>query len=79
LKVLCKTLLQLNGTALPSLALENFQELEIEGLSGFDHEKAEESIAGALGTMYAGQYLLCRSDQTWLKLSFKAGADTVSG
>jgi len=42
----------LNGTALPSLALENFQELENSGLSGPDRDKAEELIASALGTMY---------------------------
>jgi len=52
--------LQLDGTALPSLALENFQELE--NLNESDRDKAEEAIADALGTMYAGQYLLSHSD-----------------
>jgi hypothetical protein len=53
-----RTTLQLNGTALPSLALENLQEVEDLGLSGPDRDKAEEMIAGALGSIYAGQYLL---------------------
>jgi hypothetical protein len=46
--------LQLNGTALPSLALENLQELDDLKLSEADRNKAEETIAGALATMYSG-------------------------
>jgi hypothetical protein len=74
----CKILLQLDGTVLPSLALENFQELDNTGLSGSDRDKAEEAISGALATMYAGQYLLCYAAYFWLKWFFEAGADTVS-
>jgi len=48
-----RTTLQLNGTALPSLALENLQEVDDLGLSGPDRDKAEEMIAGALGSIYA--------------------------
>ena len=59
--------MQIDGTALPSLALENFQELEDMGLSGSERDKAEEAISGALGTMYAGQYLLCHAAHIWLK------------
>ena len=44
---------QLNGTALPSLALENFQEVENLKLRGSDHDEADEMIAGALGLIYA--------------------------
>jgi hypothetical protein len=51
-------MLQLNGTALPSLALENFQEIEELELSGSEREKAEETIAGALASIFSGQYLL---------------------
>jgi len=43
----------LNGTALPSLALENFQEVENLKLRGSDRDEAEEIIAGALGSIYA--------------------------
>ena len=46
---------QLNGTAIPSLALESLQELEDLKLSGSDRDKAEKVIAGVLGSMYAGQ------------------------
>jgi len=42
----------LNGTAIPSLALENLQELEDQNLSASDHSKAEEVIACALASMY---------------------------
>ncbi|KAH9967252.1 cytochrome P450 [Russula dissimulans] len=42
----------LDGTALPSIALENFQGLDNMGMSGSDRDKAEEAISGALGTMY---------------------------
>ena len=45
---------QLNGTALPSLALENFQEIENQKISGFERDKAEDVIAGALGSIYLG-------------------------
>jgi hypothetical protein len=48
---------QLNGTARPSLALENLQELENLNLSGPDRNKAEEMIAGVLGSTYSGQCL----------------------
>jgi len=40
----------LNGTAQPSLALDNLQ--EIEKLGGKERQDAEESISGALGSMY---------------------------
>ncbi|KAH9967253.1 cytochrome P450 [Russula dissimulans] len=40
----------LDGTALPSIALENFQELENMVLSGSDRDKAEEAISDALAT-----------------------------
>ena len=50
-------MLQLNGTALPSLALENFQEIESLKLSGSEREKTEETMAGALASLFAGQYL----------------------
>ncbi|KAI0251161.1 cytochrome P450 [Lactifluus subvellereus] len=40
----------LNGTARPSLALENLQ--EAEKLSGSEREEAEKTIANALGSMY---------------------------
>ncbi|KAH9986740.1 cytochrome P450 [Russula compacta] len=42
-----------NGTARPSLALENFQEVENLKLSGSERDKAEETIVGALGSIYA--------------------------
>ncbi|KAH9975189.1 cytochrome P450, partial [Russula compacta] len=42
----------LSGTARPSLALENFQEMESLKLSGSDRDKAEETIAGALASIY---------------------------
>jgi hypothetical protein len=45
---------QLNGTAIPSLALENLQELEDQNLNGSDQSKAEEVIAGALASTYTG-------------------------
>jgi len=44
----------LNGTAVPSLALENLQELENQNLSESDHNMVEEVITGTLGSMYAG-------------------------
>ncbi|KAH9972642.1 cytochrome P450 [Lactifluus volemus] len=40
----------LNGTAKPSLALQNLQ--DIETLSGSERQMAEETVAGALGSMY---------------------------
>jgi len=40
----------LNGTAQPSLALENLQ--ETENLRGKERENAEEEVAGALGSMF---------------------------
>ncbi|KAH9986764.1 cytochrome P450 [Russula compacta] len=40
------------GTARPSLALENFQEVEKRILSESEREKAEEAIVGALGSLY---------------------------
>jgi hypothetical protein len=43
------------GTAVPSLALENLQEVENLKLSGSEREKAEETIAGALGSIYVGE------------------------
>ncbi|KAH9986735.1 cytochrome P450 [Russula compacta] len=43
----------LNGTARPSLALENFQEMDNQKLSGPERDKVEETISGALGSMYA--------------------------
>jgi hypothetical protein len=45
---------QLNGTAIPSLALENLQELEGQHLSELDHNEAEKVVAGALASMYSG-------------------------
>ena len=50
-----RLLFQVNGTARPSLALENLQ--ETEKLSGSEREEAEKTIAHALGSMYAGQSL----------------------
>lgn len=47
--------LQLNGTARPSIALGNFQEMEDLKLNESDRGKAEEAVAGALGSIYAGQ------------------------
>ena len=49
---------QLDGTALPSLALECLQEVENRKLSGSDRDVAEDTIAEALASMYTGQYLL---------------------
>jgi hypothetical protein len=45
--------LQANGTARPSLALENLQ--ETEKLKGIEREYAEEVVTGALGSMYSGE------------------------
>ncbi|KAI9457534.1 cytochrome P450 [Russula earlei] len=42
----------LDGTAQPSLALEGLQEIENLGVA--ERKQAEEVLAGALGTMYAG-------------------------
>jgi hypothetical protein len=53
----CQQTTQRNGTALPSLALENLQEVENRNLSGPDRDKAEETIAAALGSIYSGQCL----------------------
>ena len=53
-----RNLLWLNGTALPSLALENLRELEDLKLSRSERDKTEETIAGALASMYSGQYPL---------------------
>ena len=50
-------MLQRNGTALPSLALENFQEIENLESIGSEREKVEDAIAGALASIFAGQYL----------------------
>jgi len=47
------TLCQVNGTARPSLALENLQ--ETEKLQGEEREKADKVVAGALGSIYAGE------------------------
>jgi hypothetical protein len=49
-----QNMLQLNGTAIPSLALENLQELENQNLSASDRNEAKEVIAGILGSMYIG-------------------------
>jgi hypothetical protein len=46
--------LQLDGTALPSLALEYLQEVENLKLCGSDREKAEETIAEVLASLYSG-------------------------
>jgi hypothetical protein len=51
-------MLQLNGTARPSLALENLQEIESLKLSRSDYDEAEKVIAEALASLYAGQYPL---------------------
>ena len=53
--------LQLDGTALPSLALENIQRAEDLKLSGPDRNKVEETIAGALASMSSGEYPLSHS------------------
>ena len=50
--------LELNGTALPSLALENLQEIESLKLSRSDYDEAEKVIAEALASLYAGQFPL---------------------
>jgi len=47
-------MLQLNGTALPSLAFENLQLDELK-LNGPDLDNAEETIAGPLVSMYSGK------------------------
>jgi hypothetical protein len=47
-------MLQLNGTARPSLALENLRELEDQKLNGPDRNKMEEAMSGALASMYSG-------------------------
>lgn len=47
------TVRQLNGTAQPSLALENLR--ETEKLEEPERKKAEEVIARALGSMYLGE------------------------
>jgi len=46
-------MLQLNGTARPSLALESLQELENLKLSAMDNDRAEQFIAGVLGSNYS--------------------------
>jgi hypothetical protein len=69
--------LQLNGTALPSLALENIQEVENLRLCGSDREQAEKTISGALASLFAGQYLSLCLDLIEHVLKI-AGADTVS-
>ncbi|KAI0253746.1 cytochrome P450 [Lactifluus subvellereus] len=46
----------LNGTAQPSLAFENLR--EAEKLSEPERRSAEETVTGALGSMYGGQYFL---------------------
>lgn len=43
----------LNGTAQPSLALDSLQELENLKLAGSDRDKTEETIVGALGSIYS--------------------------
>ena len=43
---------KLKGTARPSLAQENLQ--QVENLSGTERQKAEETIIGALGSLYQG-------------------------
>jgi len=48
----------LNGTALPSLALENLQEIESSKLDRFDRGEAEKTIAVTLASLFAGQYSL---------------------
>jgi hypothetical protein len=53
-------MLQLNGTARPSLALESLQELENLKLNAMDNDRAEQLIAGVLGSNYSGQYSLRR-------------------
>jgi hypothetical protein len=50
--------LKLNGTAVPSLALENLQEVENLKLTSSDRDEAENMIAEALASLYAGRYLL---------------------
>jgi len=45
-----------NGTACPSLALENL--LEIEKMPVEERKGAEDVLAGVLGSMYAGERLI---------------------
>ena len=54
-------MLQLNGTARPSLALENLRVLEDLKLNGPDRNKMEEAMSGALASMYSGLYPLSPS------------------
>ena len=46
---------QNNGTAVHSLASEHLQELE--SMVGSEHQKQEEVIKVAMGTMYSGEVL----------------------
>jgi hypothetical protein len=44
---------QAKGTAPPSLALDNLQ--EVEKMRGPERDKVEKVVAGALASMYAGK------------------------
>ena len=48
-----RAICQTNGTARPSLALDNLQ--EADKLPGPEREKAEKVVAGALASMYVGE------------------------
>lgn len=49
---------QLNGTAQPSLALGNLQEIESSKLDSSDRGEAEKTVAATLASLFSGQYLL---------------------
>jgi hypothetical protein len=51
---------QKDGTARPSLALENLQ--HIENMRGPQRDNAEEVLRGVLGSMYTGERQLYGSD-----------------
>ena len=66
-------MLQLNGTARPSLALENLRELEDQKLNGPDRNKVEEAMAGALASMYSGSYPLPRTGRPVVEMMLLSG------
>jgi len=78
---------QKDGTARPSLALENLQ--HIENMRGSQRDNAEAALRGVLGSMYTGERPLHGSDFHWHRLKAfvfspeicpllrKAGSDSV--
>lgn len=78
---------QKDGTARPSLALENLQ--HIENMRGSQRDNAEAALRGVLGSMYTGERQLHESDFHWHRLKAfvfspeicpllrKAGSDSV--